>query len=87
MEQVSLETKITLRQAYMVMFDYLEGYYERNGKPDEIGGVLGQLALWNSSNGKEPMDGAVFPDWLESAGRVLSDEGSGGYHNIDIKLT
>jgi len=54
MEQISLDTEVTLRQAYMIMFDYLEGHYERTGKPDEIGALLGQLALWQSPNGKEP---------------------------------
>jgi hypothetical protein len=87
MEQISMDTKVTLKQAYMVMFDFLEGFYERNGKPEEIGGLLGQLALWDSSNGKEPMDGAVFPDWLKSASKVLTEEESGGYHNIDIQLS
>ena len=71
----------------MIMFDYLEAHYERNGKPDEIGALLGQLSLWDTRNGKEPMDGAVFSDWLESATKVLKEENAGGYHNIDIQLT
>lgn len=86
MNEITLESKVTLRQAYKIMFDYLEGYYDRTGQPSEIGGLLGQLALWNTINGKEPMDGAVFPDWLKSASRVLKDEEAGGYPNIEIKL-
>lgn len=38
MEKISLDTQVTLRQAYMIMFDYLEGHYERTGKPNELGG-------------------------------------------------
>lgn len=87
MDEVSMDTQVSLRQAYMIMFDFLEGHYNRNGKPDEIGNLLGQLALWDSANGKEPMDGAVFPDWLKSASSVLKEDELGGYKNIDIKLT
>lgn len=86
MEQISMSSKMNLRQAYLVMIDYLEAYYERNGKPDEIGSLLGQLSLWDSSEGKAPMDPAVFQDWLNSAKKVLSEEASGGYHNADVQL-
>jgi hypothetical protein len=86
MIDISLDSKVSLKQAYLIMFDYLEAHYERTGKPDEIGALLGQLALWDGPNGKEPMDGAVFPDWLESAAKVLNQEASGGYKDANIRL-
>lgn len=86
MKYISLDSIVSLKQAYLIMFDYLEAHYERTGKPDEIGALLGKLALWDGPNGKEPMDGAVFPDWLESATKVLKQEASGGYEDANIRL-
>jgi hypothetical protein len=80
MEQITFDTRVTLKQAYLIMYDYLEGYYTPNGEPYELGGLLGQLAL--SKGDHEPMDPAAFGDWLQSAIRVLENEGSGGYTNI-----
>jgi hypothetical protein len=37
--------------------------------------------------GLEPMDAAVFPEWLECAHRVLRNNELGGYANADIKLS
>ena len=87
MDQLSMESKLSLRQAYLVMFDYLEGFYERNEKPDEIGILLGQLSLWDSAEGKVPIDGAVFPDWLISAKQVFDAEASDGYNKINIQIS
>ena len=87
MEQLTFNSKLSLRQAYLVMFDYLEKYYERNGKPDEIAVLLGQLSLWDSAEGKVPIDGAVLHDWLESAKKVLDAEGTGGYNKANIEIS
>jgi hypothetical protein len=87
MKQLTMDSQVSLKHAYLIMFDYLEGFYERNGKPDELGNLLGQLALWDSADGKEPMDAAVFPDWLDSAQRVISNESEGGYFDANIKLS
>jgi hypothetical protein len=66
----------------MIMYDFLEGYYERNGEPDEIGGLLGQLMLLKGDN--MPADPAAFSDWLESTSRVLNDISSGGYKKVNF---
>jgi hypothetical protein len=85
---VSMETKVTLRQAFLVMHAYLSLHYELRGKPDVLGAMLGDLSLWDTeSDGKEPMDGAVFPDWLSCAGAVLTAEAmQEGYRGADILL-
>ncbi len=88
MERPSLETAVTLRQAYLTMFEFLEREWERLDRPDVLGALLGNLALWGEPNGQgAPMDAAVFPEWLECARRVLRDERSGGFANADIRLS
>ena len=68
---ISMETELTLRHAFLVMHVYLEFHYELRGKPGLLGAILGDLSLWDTeSGGKEPMDGAVFPDWLRCAKKV-----------------
>ena len=82
-----MESKVTLKEAYLIMFDYLDKHWEETGKPDDLGALLGELSLWDTKVGKEPMDGAVFPQWLKCAKIVLEQEQtSGGYRNADIKL-
>jgi len=53
-------------QAYQAMFKFLEAYYAR-GKADEIGILLGQLAI--AADGK-PMDPAAWNDWLKAVDQV-----------------
>ena len=38
------ETRLSSRQAYLAMFEFLRRHYER-GPTDEIGGLLGGLSL------------------------------------------
>lgn len=82
-----MESKVTLKEAYLIMFDYLEKHWEETGKTDDIGALLGELSLWDTENGKQPMDGAVFPRWLKCANIVLEKEQTNeGYRNADIQL-
>ncbi len=71
MENLTLDYKVSLKQAYLIMFEYLERYYNETGQPDEIGNLLGELSLWKTSEGRMPIDGAVFPTWLSSAKKVI----------------
>ena len=88
MKNLELESTVTLRQAYLIMFEYLEKYWEKRSKPDEIGALLGDLSLWNTIEGKRPMNGSVFPNWLNCARTVLTDEQrDGGYTQANIDLT
>ena len=85
---ITMETEVTLRQAFLVMHAYLNLHYELRGKPDLLGAMLGDLSLWDTeSGGKEPMDGAVFPDWLNCAEKVITAETTPeGYRDADILL-
>ncbi|RAO75901.1 hypothetical protein [Dyella jiangningensis] len=86
--EISMETKVTLRQAFLIMHAYLSLHFELRGNPGEIGALLSDLSLWDTeSGGKEPMDGAVFPDWLNCAKEVLSaDATPEGFRGADILL-
>lgn len=88
MNQSSLGTAVTLRQALLIMHAHLEMHWQLTGKPDEIGALLSQLSLWQTeSGGKEPMDAAVFPDRLACADVVLIAQSSAvGYQGADILL-
>ena len=100
MNDISMETLLTLRQAYLVMFEYLDQHWKRTGDALALSDILSDLQLWNFDSGigqqfiegqtvsvKRPMDGAVFPDWLEAAKRVLADEAtSEGYRGANINL-
>lgn len=84
--QTTMNTKITLKEAYKIMFNFLDKEWESQGesKTDQLGGILSNLSLWETESGnKEPIDASVFPKWLESAEIVLSNE---GYKNCDIKI-
>jgi hypothetical protein len=85
---LSLEDTITIRQAYLTMFEYLEREWELLGRPGELGALLGSLSLWETESGqKEPMDAAVFPEWLDCAEKVLeSESGNRKYTGADILL-
>ena len=85
MESLTLENKVTLKEAYLIMFDFLNKYWERTNKPDDIGGLLGDLSLGDTDKGKEPMDDPDYSDWLDSAKIVLEQEQTDtGYRGADI---
>jgi hypothetical protein len=71
---VSMETSVTLGQAFLIMFAFLEKEFEHSPS-EEIDALLGTLQLWETEHGnKEPMDNTVFPQWLECAQLVLAAE-------------
>ena len=84
---VTMETMVSLKQAYLIMFDFLKKEWELAGesKTDQLGAILGNLSLWETESGKkEPMDGAVFPQWIECAELVLNS--TSDYTGADILL-
>ncbi len=52
---------MTPEEAYRAMFAFLEATWERTGRGDELGALLGGLAL--DADGR-PMDPAAWTDWL-----------------------
>jgi len=78
-----LEESLTVRQAYLAMFEYLRQYYER-GQSDEIGAMLGALSLLSDGGSVDP---ATLDDFLHSVDVVLQEEGKGGYSAISLELS
>ena len=85
--EISMESTVSVKQAYLIMFEFLNKEWELSGssKTDQLGGILSNLSLWETEGGgSEPMDSAVFPQWLECASNVLKSKE--GYDGADIKL-
>ena len=81
MAEVS-EHRLTSRQAYLCMFEFLRRHYER-GPTDEVGGLLGGLSLLPDG---APADPAHAADWTEAVAAVLAAEAAGGYTEAAVRL-
>jgi len=78
------EPRLSSRQAYLAMFEFLRRHYER-GPTDEIGGLLGSLSLLPDGGTADP---AAWPDWEEAVASVLAAEQPGqGYSEADLRLS
>jgi len=58
---------VTSEEAYRAMLAFLEATWERSGRGDELGALLGSLAL--DADGR-PMDPAAWTDWLAAIERL-----------------
>ncbi len=68
---------VSVGDAYRAMFGFLEAYFERT-KADEVAVLLGSM---NLADDGEPMDPAVWQDWLMAVQRAISkDPDAGGRH-------
>ena len=58
-------------EAYRAMFFFLEDFYEKT-KSDELGGILGTLAMLEDGR---PADPAIWNEWVKAIekGKVDSD--------------
>lgn len=80
---VNWDDKVSIRDAYLAMFEYLRRYYER-GRSDEIGGMLGSLSLLRDGMSADP---AAMSDFLVSMDTVRRAEEEGGYDAAYFKLS
>lgn len=62
--------KLTLKQAYLTMYLFLEGLYERTNS-DDLAGLLGGFRLLNDG---EPADPAAWSDWIAAANKALLEK-------------
>ncbi|MBX2880106.1 MAG: hypothetical protein KTR32_09260 [Granulosicoccus sp.] len=88
MTEADKNSKLTAKQAYKVMFAYLDTYWQENGKPEAIGDLLSQLALWETESGSmEPMDASIFPECFKQIDLVIAKEQEGSRSEVaDIHL-
>jgi len=64
----SLEDTVNLKTAFIIMQRFLEAYWERKGKPDELGNVLSDISLLQDGHTADP---AMMQDWLATAEAVI----------------
>jgi hypothetical protein len=76
------EQRLTERQAYLCMFEFLRRHYER-GPTDEVGGLLGSLSLLQDGQAADP---AYAGAWAEAVAAVLAAEAAGGYTEAALRL-
>ena len=62
--------QITIKQAYLAMYYFLDALYERTNS-DDLGGFLGGFRLLRDGM---PADSAAWEDWLQVVTKVLSGE-------------
>ncbi|MBL1437741.1 MAG: hypothetical protein COB08_016245 [Rhodobacteraceae bacterium] len=69
------EDTLTVEQAFLAMFDYLELHFKRFG-PGEIGTVLGELSLLPDGGTCDP---AAWGDWMKSVQKAKSGDVDAGF--------
>lgn len=63
--------QISDKQAFLAMFLFLEAYWERNGKPGELGSLLGSMMALQDGM---PADSAMWTEWLVALERAVATE-------------
>ena len=64
-------TQFSDKQAFLAMFLFLEAYWERNGRPDELGSLLGSMMALQDGM---PADSAMWTDWRVALERAVATE-------------
>jgi hypothetical protein len=64
----SLDDTVNLKTAFIIMQRFLEAYWKRVGKPDELGDVLSFISLLQDGSTADP---AMMQDWLVTAEAVI----------------
>ncbi len=65
-----MEKMINVKTAFRAMHEFLRAYYFRNGKPDEIGLLLGDTQILPSGY---IADSASWQDWLKAVEKVIQE--------------
>lgn len=67
------DERLTALEAYRAMFAFLEREWERTGRPDDIGNLLGSMSTLAEGTTADP---AVWGEWLDAidAARTASSE-------------
>ena len=65
-----IDQSMSVNEAYLAMFSFLEDYYART-KSDEIGSMLSSMCLMHDG---QPMDIAYWDEWEKAVEKALSGE-------------
>ena len=63
-----MDDQLTPLRAYKAMLVFMEDYYYRGGKSDDIGLMLGIMQLLEDD---KPADPALWDDWMAAIKKVL----------------
>lgn len=69
------EQLLTIEEAYMAMFYFLQIDYSRSPS-DEIGGLLGSLG-WSLKEDRSPTDPGAWEDWLDAVRASMGNSEEG----------
>lgn len=64
------EQVISVKQAYLAMYEYLLQLYNRNGS-DDLGGLLGGMSLLPDGSTADP---AAWGDWMQCVRKAREGE-------------
>ncbi len=64
-----MNDKLTVKEAYLAMFEYLEQLYFRTNS-DDLGGFLGGMTMEEDG---DTMDSAAWNDWLKAVENILKN--------------
>lgn len=65
-----MNEEVSVKQAYLAMYSFLEELYSRYGF-DQLGGLLGGMSLLPDGT---PADPAMWSDWLQCIERSKSEQ-------------
>jgi hypothetical protein len=89
---VNPSDQISVRQAYVAMYQYLKRIYDLTGS-DELGGLLGSMSLLPDG---QPADPAAWSDWLRAVGDATEgawddepeeNQGDRGQQRVQLVVT
>ena len=66
-----MHDNINIDTAYKAMVKFVEAYWERTGRPEEIGNLLSDISLDTFSDDGSA-DPAMLEDWYKSVKSVLN---------------
>ena len=66
-----MKKNITILEAYQAMYKFIDEYFYRKGKPDELALLLADIELLPNGTSMDP---AMWPDWLDAVENILKEE-------------
>jgi hypothetical protein len=68
------ERLVSCREAYRIVFEFLDDIFEKGGRWDDLAGLVSSMAIYGD---QIPSDQAILIDWAQSCDHVLNSYESG----------